>query len=283
MNTENNKNSHSTKETSHKLITLLIALIIIAILSIFLHYENSHLVITEYTYANSKIPIELDGFCIVQISDLHNAQFGKDNNKLISKIKNCNPDIIILTGDLVDGTTHTNISKALNFVELAVKICPVYYITGNHEYYLSENMRQKVLEGLENAGAIILFNEAEELAPGANLIGIDDNSLISNTLKYLVDDSQFNIALAHEPQYINRYADSKVDLIFCGHAHGGQFRLPIIGAVYAPDQGINPEYTEGTYIQDSTTMIVSRGIGNSAFPFRLFNDPEIVCVRLSKE
>lgn len=269
------------KDNRSTILKLLIALVVIILFCLFLNYENTHIVITEYVYQHELITEDMNGFCIVQISDLHNAVFGKNNSKLISKIKECNPDIIVLTGDFVDGSTHTNIKKALDFAQKITELCPVYYITGNHEYYLSENNRNELLSGLESTGVIIINNSQIALSERINLTGLDDNSLSTNTLQEYTSAANLDIVLAHEPQYIKRYSANGADLVLSGHAHGGQFRLPIIGAVFAPDQGINPEYTEGIYTQGNMKMIVSRGLGNSAFPFRLFNDPEIVCIRLS--
>lgn len=117
------------------------------------------------------------------------------------------------------------------------------------------------------------------------LVGLDDRHLADETLKSLIRDCDSNclsVVLAHEPQYIEDYSNAGADLVLSGHAHGGQFILPFIGAVVAPDQGLLPEYTEGRYDMNHTTMYVSRGLGNSVIPVRLFNRPEIVCIDLGK-
>lgn len=288
--TENKENLNEIKENNEitnkskaKLIALkiLIVIAVIALLTVFVYYNNTHLVITEYDYTNAKLPESIDGYCIVQISDLHNAKFGKDNEKLLEKIRICSPDIIVITGDMVDCSGHTNIPIALSFASAATDICPVYYITGNHEYYLSEEQRNTFLSGLMASGVIILNSESIELVEGVRLIGLDDNDLFHD-FSNLIATEEFNIVLAHEPQRIKNYASSNADLVFSGHAHGGQIRLPIIGGLAAPDQGFNPEYSEGLIHYNNTDMIISRGLGNSAFPFRIFNYPEIVCVRFTK-
>lgn len=277
------ENNEITNKSKSKLIALkiLIVIAVIALLTVFVYYNNTHLVITEYDYTNAKLPESIDGYCIVQISDLHNAKFGKDNEKLLEKIRICSPDIIVITGDMVDCSGHTNIPIALSFASAATDICPVYYITGNHEYYLSEEQRNTFLSGLMASGVIILNSESIELVEGVRLIGLDDNDLFHD-FSNLVATEEFNIVLAHEPQRIKNYASSNADLVFSGHAHGGQIRLPIIGGLAAPDQGFNPEYSEGLIHYNNTDMIISRGLGNSAFPFRIFNYPEIVCVRFTK-
>lgn len=277
---ENNEITNKSKSKLNAL-KILIVIAVIALLTVFVYYNNTHLVITEYDYTNAKLPESIDGYCIVQISDLHNAKFGKDNEKLLEKIRICSPDIIVITGDMVDCSGHTNIPIALSFASAATDICPVYYITGNHEYYLSEEQRNTFLSGLMASGVIILNSESIELVEGVRLIGLDDNDLFHD-FSNLIATEEFNIVLAHEPQRIKNYASSNADLVFSGHAHGGQIRLPIIGGLAAPDQGFNPEYSEGLIHYNNTDMIISRGLGNSAFPFRIFNYPEIVCVRFTK-
>lgn len=227
-------------------------LIIIALIPFFL-FQNKHLVITNYTYESDKLSPDLDGYRIVQISDLHNATFGKNNRKLLDAIKSCSPDMIVLTG--------------------------------NHEYWLTSTDRQQTLQGILSAGAINLDNLSVSITRGDSsflLVGLDDHHLSDETLKRLLtNQNELSIVLAHEPQYLQEYADAGADLVLSGHAHGGQFRLPFIGGLVAPDQGFLPEYTSGDYTIADTDMIVSRGLGNSIIPVRLFNYPEIVCVELS--
>lgn len=251
---------------------------------LFFMYQNKHLVVDNFIVQSEKISGDLDGFKIIQISDLHNVNFGRDNDKLLTLIKKQNPDIIVITGDMVD-SNHTNINRALEFAQKAQEICPTYYVTGNHEYWLDEKELDVLLSGLRTRGITILENECVNIEKGNSsciLAGLDDRNLSDNTLANILQDhkGEFTVVLAHEPQYIFNYSREKVDLVLSGHAHGGQFRLPIIGGVVAPDQGFNPQYTDGEYKINDTTMIVSRGLGNSIIPVRLFNYPEIVCVEL---
>lgn len=251
---------------------------------LFLEYQNKHLVVDNFIVQSEKISDDLNGFKIVQISDLHNANFGRDNDKLLTLIKIQNPDIVVITGDFVD-SNHTNINKALEFAQKVQEICPTYYITGNHEYWLDEKDLDILFSGLRARGITILENECVNIDKNNSsfiLVGLDDRNLSDNTLAKILQDhkGEFTVVLAHEPQYISNYSREKVDLVLSGHAHGGQFRLPLIGGVVAPDQGFNPQYTDGEYKINDTTMIVSRGLGNSIIPVRLFNYPEIVCVEL---
>lgn len=258
--------------------------IIVALLCFF-RYENYHLVVTEFTYVNESVENYPNVYRIVQISDLHNAVFGRNHRTLVDKITELAPDMVVITGDIVD-SNHTDIDAAIELVDQLAELYPVYYVTGNHEYWLDEGDRRRLFEEMEQAGAVLLFNEAVTVnASGGtfDLIGLDDKSLADDTLKALLsecDSETLNIVLAHEPQYIEKYAVTDADLVLCGHAHGGQFILPLIGPVVAPDQGLFPQYTSGAYRMEDMTMFVSRGIGNSIIPVRLFNDPEVVCIDL---
>ena len=251
---------------------------------LFLGYQNKHPVVDNFIVQSEKISGNLEGFKIVQISDLHNANFGRDNDELLTLIKNQNPDMAVITGDLVD-SNHTNINRALEFAQKVQEICPTYYVTGNHEYWLDEKDLDILLSGLRAGKITILENECVNIDKDNSsfiLVGLDDRNLSDNTLANILQNhkGEFTVVLAHEPQYISNYSGEKVDLVMSGHAHGGQFRLPFIGGVVAPDQGFNPQYTDGVYQINDTTMIVSRGLGNSIIPVRLFNYPEIVCVEL---
>lgn len=276
----NKKNIRSNRK---KYIKSAIILLIVIALLLFCSYQNRHLETTYYTYKAEQLGADLEGYRIVQISDLHNAKFGKNNQRLVDRIRECAPDMIVLTGDLVD-SNHTNVDRVVQFVNEIVKICPVYYVTGNHEYWLDTSEYEKLMDGVASAGVIILDDQVVEISRGDAkfwLVGLDDKSLADGTLEALLsDEKELTVVLAHEPQYFARYAGTGVDLVLSGHAHGGQFRLPFVGGIVAPDQGFLPEYTAGEYYMNGTEMIVSRGLGNSVIPVRLFNFPEIVCVDL---
>lgn len=277
------KKQKSRNTKKQKYIKLAITLSIVIVIILFCNFQNKHLETTHYTYAAEQLDADLEGYRIVQISDLHNAKFGKNNQKLVGRIRECEPDMIVLTGDLVD-SNHTNVDRAVQFVDEIVKICPVYYVTGNHEYWLEKSEYDELMDGLIGAGVVILDDQVVEISMGDakfRLVGLDDKSLADGTLEALLsDEKELTVVLAHEPQYFARYAGTGVDLVLSGHAHGGQFRLPFVGGIVAPDQEFLPEYTAGEYYMDGTEMIVSRGLGNSVIPARLFNYPVIVCVEL---
>lgn len=297
-------NSENIRSNRKKYIKSALVLLIVIALLLFCSYQNRHLETTYYTYKAEQLGADLEGYRIVQISDLHNVKFGENNQKLVDRIRECEPDMIVLTGDLVD-SNHTNVDRAVQFVDEIVKICPVYYVTGNHEYWLEKSEYDELMDGLVSAGVVILDNQVVEISRGDakfRLVGLDDRSLADGTLEALLSDEsirnnqaeqkeeiadnedsgekELTVVLAHEPQYLARYAGTGVDLVLSGHAHGGQFRLPFVGGIVAPDQGFLPEYTAGEYYMNGTEMIVSRGLGNSVIPVRLFNYPEIVCVDL---
>ena len=257
----------------------------ITVILIFFWYQNNHIVIDVYDYKSSKISGNTEKFSIVQISDLHNACFGKNNKNLVDDIESLEPDIIVITGDIVD-SNHTDIGVAIDFVRQMTERYPVYYVTGNHEYWLDEGQRRELFTGMEDAGAVILNNEKITIDVGTDsitLIGLDDGSLRGATLHSIMetcDKNELTVVLAHEPQYLDKYCDAGADLVLTGHAHGGQMILPFIGPLIAPDQGFFPTYTAGQFQKESTTMYISRGLGNSVIPVRLFNYPEIVCIEI---
>ena len=271
------------------LLVLAAALLLLAIWTL---WSNTALEVNEYTLISNRLPDAFDGFRIAQISDLHNAEFGANNATLLAMLREAAPDIIVITGDLVD-SYHTDIDIALRFTEKAAKIAPCYYVTGNHEARISEYPALKA--GLEAAGVVILENKRIELEQNGEtiaLIGVDDPSfqtdylmgdsaaVMSGVLQALTNDNTYTVLLSHRPELFDTYVESGVDLVFSGHAHGGQFRLPFIGGLVAPNQGLFPEYDSGLYTNGSTNMLVSRGIGNSIIPIRFNNPPEIIIVEL---
>lgn len=274
------------------IILVAVSIAFVAIV-IWIAWGNSALMVNEIKITNDKIPQSFEGFRIAQVSDLHNAELGKDNNKLIEKLNECEPDIIVLTGDLID-SNHTNLEVALSFAQQAVKIAPCYFVTGNHEAWVGSQY-EELRTSLENAGVTVLQDEAIELNYGdecIQLIGLNDpdfserdsflsESILETKLSQVNISNGFTILLSHRPEYFNVYQNKNIDLVLSGHAHGGQFRLPFLGGVIAPNQGFFPKYDAGIYTENGTTMIVSRGIGNSIIPVRINNRPEIVIIELN--
>lgn len=275
---------------------VLLFIVIISIgLFAFFKWQNNSITISEIVFKNDTIPESFKGYKILQISDLHNKEFGSKQNKILAKIEKINPDIIVITGDLID-SNNTNIDVAMDLIDGIINIAPIYYVSGNHEAWSGSynDLKSK----LENSGVVVLDNKKTEFFNDRNsidIIGLADTSFIeSNWLEYggnsetknllnkLTEDStNFKILLSHRPELFDIYSNSNVNLVFSGHAHGGQFRLPFIGGLIAPDQGFFPKLTEGIHTSNNTSMIISRGLGNSIVPVRIFNRPELIVVTLS--
>jgi len=277
-----------------KRVILIVTAVLLVVLCGWTIWGNTALKINEYEIMSNKIPEAFTGFRIAQVSDLHNAEFGEGNEKLIELLSQTDPDIIVITGDLID-SRHTDIEIALEFARQAIKLAPVYYVSGNHEARVREYEDLKM--GLAEAGVIVLEDQKVQImreGESISILGIDDPSfqedylfgdaasVTSSALSELQNESDgYTILLAHRPELFETYVDSGVDLVFSGHAHGGQFRLPFVGGLVAPNQGFFPEYDAGLFSEGSTTMIVSRGVGNSIIPIRFNNRPEIILVTLS--
>ena len=282
-------------KTKKKFIVLAAIVAILILLIIWIAYGNTDLEIYKYNVKSEDIPSEFDNFRIVQISDLHNTEFGENNEKLLLMLKQADADIIAITGDMID-SRNTDIDVAISFAQKAVNIAPVYYVNGNHESRVLGEY-EKLKQGLTDAGVTILENSSADITIGdeaITLIGINDptfcmefvdDTMEQNIAHQLVnvipDNDNYKVLLAHRPEYFDVYAGN-VDLVLSGHAHGGQFRIPFIGGLVAPGQGFFPEYYEGSHIKENTEMIVSRGIGNSIIPFRINNKPEIIVAELTK-
>ncbi|MCR4926002.1 MAG: metallophosphoesterase [Clostridiales bacterium] len=271
---------------------IIVAVILVIAVSLFCYEQNNRIVVTRYK-SNKKAK----GIKILQLSDLHSKQFGKFNTKLLNKVKNEQPDIIVFTGDLINDKGR-NIDKTMRFVSALSEIAPLYYVCGNHEHRL--DYFDKLIEKISKAGAIVLRDKIEDLTINGeeiNILGLDENQAsfknyserrkgnfkykdYSDTFKELAKKDGIKIVLTHYPENFAligecSYNQYDFDVMFAGHAHGGQFVLPFVGSVYSPGQGLFPKYAKGEY-GEKPKLIVSRGLGNSEFPLRLFNHPEIV-------
>jgi len=273
----------------HKVLIGILVLVVLFIM--YAWYENNTIVITKMDYVNDRIPNEFDGFIIAHISDLHNKEFGKGQKKLLKKLKNVNPDIIVITGDIIDRRTY-NLEVAIDFVSGAKDIAPIYYVSGNHE--ASSGKYGEISQGLTEHGVNVMDNVILDIKKDEKvikLVGIKDPIFLksdnitenSDLLKETTYFDDFTILLSHRPELINVYASYDIDLALVGHAHGGQINVPFVGPLYAPQQGFLPKYVSGRYKKNNTTMIVSRGLGNSLLPLRINNKPEIVMVTLKNK
>ena len=285
----------------YKIIFIFIGIFILMYL--YIKYNVNTLEVTKYVVENKKVPKEFDGYNIVQISDLHSKLFGENNKKLIQKIKSLNPDIVVVTGDLIDGENN-NYNVALDFRKEISKLYRVYYIIGNHEQkslikkYKDEY--KDYFNKLHQIDFVNLDNNKVEIVKGdsnINLYGLtvpyscykylfDNQETTSIDIDFLeeklgkVDREQFNILLAHTPFYFDEYEKWGADLTLCGHVHGGIVRLPLVGGLLSPDRKFFPKYDLGEYIKNKSTMIVSKGLGGSKVLIRVNCKPEIVNIKL---
>lgn len=269
-------------------------LILLAIVSCFLYWQNNSIVVSEHKYYSEKIPNAFENAKILHISDFHNKRFGKNQDNIVKKVKNESPTAIVITGDLID-RRRFDLKVAMLLIDQIVKIAPVYYVTGNHEAWSGkyEQVRFKLIE----AGVIFIADEVATLNIGEdsiNIFGIQENMESKGGLSKSSESAlkayskarninNFTILLAHRPELFKLYQEYAVEIVFSGHAHGGQIRLPFLGGVFAPDQGLFPKYHGGKYIENGVTLFLSRGMGNSLFPLRIFNRPEIIVVNLNHD
>lgn len=247
----------------------------LALCALTVWFNNSCIKKTRYKRAIEGAP----KLKIVHLSDLHGKSFGRKNIKLVKKVADEKPDFIAITGDIIHIYTPKNITVAAETVSALKEIAPVLYIAGNHEMRNKgyRNLRKILLE----AGATVLDDKSVEVCK-ITVTGLNGASLRNDKITKITPDVSPKILLAHEPQFFEKYMNAGYDLALCGHAHGGQWRIPFTGkGLYAPGQGAFPKYTSGVHERGESAMIISRGLGNSEFPLRLFNRPEIVVIEIN--
>lgn len=263
-------------------------------------WDNFRLTVTRYEAELADLPKSFDGYTIAQVSDLHNARFGKEQSKLIAAINAAEPDMIAITGDLFHTAKRKN---AFCFLEQEARIAPCYFVGGNHEQRFADYF-SAIRPRLESLGAIVLDDERTTITRGGDsisLIGLADPSFKRTIPPEQLTDEKLSrleqtgctIVLSHRPELFDVYARHNVSLVLTGHAHGGQVRFAHRG-LFAVHQGWFPKYTEGIFTKNITnstssdtishgkvcTMIVSRGLGNSTYYPKINNPPELVIVKL---
>lgn len=276
------------------LSALLIGLICLTLY--YLYRENHRIQVSRYKIRIPHTRNKLKGIKIVQLTDLHLPNGGASTDAIIETAKREKPHVIVLTGDLVHaGAKDFPTVELTHFVQGLDEVAPVYAVTGNHD--LGIGQMQKWTDVLESAGVKVLLNKSEWVPFGEEgfvLMGLAEEEELHpgnrSFLKHVrVPEGKENlprILLAHHPEFFEDYLKDTAkapDLIFSGHAHGGQVILPFTGGLFAPGQGVNPQYDFGVYpSQNDPTkrMVVSRGLGNSTFPLRINNRPEVVVVTL---
>lgn len=266
-----------------KKIIISINFILILFLALFVFFGLDHrLSTTCYEYSSEKIPKTFNGFSIVQISDLHLKNFGSHQSSLISAIEECRPDVIVMTGDIVD-EDHSDLTPLSDLLEGIYQLAPVYFVSGNHDLMPEASSQYEQMQDLfREYGVIDLDDQNAFIQIGASKICFTGSKWRSKYVSdYLSDADQdyFNILLYHGSDYFPSLASFGYDLILSGHAHGGIVRLPFIGGVFGNNGELFPEYDAGVFSLEQSTLISSRGLGDSHIP-RFYNRPELVCIKL---
>lgn len=264
--------------------------------------DNNSIEVLNYKICSSKIPKEFNNFKILQLSDLHSKNFGKENSKLISKVDEINPDIVAITGDMVnDDFDYSSFQCIINKL---IKKYKIYYIIGNHEQnVMVKNYSEfnNMIEGIKSSGVNILSNEKVNVNIGTeyiNLYGMHmDLKYYRNLIKkesrgidFTIKDMEeligrcnkerYNVLLSHNPIYFDTYSKWGADIVLTGHMHGGMIKLPFFGGVFSPEHKFFPKYYQGIYKNGNSIMNVNRGLGRGSFCIRLFNKPEISVITL---
>lgn len=279
------------------IVSIAIVLVFIGILMCFI----TKIDVTKYTISNEKIPEEFNGFKIVQLSDFHSQGYRDTTEKLISKVKDINPDIIVMTGDMVSWDME-DIEEVKILIKSLVEVYPIHYIDGNHEHLAEISRPGRYVafnEFMQELGVTTIKNDYVEIYKGnksINLYGINlpldgatglyvnrfqlEENYVEKTLSE-ANKEKFNILLAHTPTFIKQYSQWGADLVLSGHMHGGIVRIPFTNiGLLSPGRTIFPRYAAGKFKVNDTTMIVNRGIGTSSFKLRVFNNPEIAVITL---
>lgn len=283
------------------MIILIITLIILVAFSTFALISHFRLDITNYIIKNAKITRD---FKIVQLSDLHSREFRNDNKKIIDYIEKEKPDIIVMTGDMINAK-NGDIAYLEKFINSLKEICKIYYVMGNREFRYNEEEFNKLVNMLEKNSIKVLNNNSDTIKIAGseiNIYGLNYNNRniekyyefrrgsmynkkyeIKNKLEdvfSIIDKDKYNILLTHSPNAFKKYASFGFDLIISGHIHGGVIRLPFAGGLLSPNATFFPKYDAGLFFEEGSVMCVSRGMGYGSLPFRILNNPEIVVINL---
>ncbi|MDD6644540.1 MAG: metallophosphoesterase [Oscillospiraceae bacterium] len=287
------------KKHKAKAVLLCILSAIIIFFAVNIIVSNCILTYNEYTVETTKIKGQTN---FVAISDSEGRSFGENNSRLAEKVKDANPKFVMILGDMVDNDTG-DYSAVVDLCNTLTKDFPVYYALGNHELSFSESEQGMYLKNLKNAidntGATMLINEMTDFTTKdgdkITIAGLkrypffdydapnydnEENRLFQKYLKQ-EDESHFSILMCHYPEtYVWGFDKYNIDLMVCGHTHGGLFRIPFVGGVYAPEQGFMPKYSKGYYTNGNANMLISAGLNNSQNIPRLFNPLDVTVITL---
>lgn len=252
-----------------------------------IYFDTNFYKINRIVFQTDKLPIGSE-VIILQISDLHNKVFGNNNKQLIRTIKLLKADTIVITGDLIDRRTK-NLNNVFHFVkEITSFHNQVFFVTGNHEW--ANPLFEELLSGLRTRHVKILDHMSTQINVGESsiqMVGVDDYSISRGSINKalpITNNDQYTILLSHSPGVIQTKLVEDVDLILSGHTHGGQFRLPLIGALVVPDQGFFPKYDKGMYkIGDNKHLYIDSGLGTSRLPIRFLNQSQISMITITNK
>lgn len=274
-----------------KVVFIILAIMLLLCLaSIWISYN--WLTVSRFTVTSDKISVPLR---MLLISDLHDHCFSNSNEKLVEKIREQSPDLIIVDGDIINGDSE-NDDVAVELVRSLTEIAPVYYSLGNHEYYYVEAGHDDLQEDLEEAGAVVLNYQSVDVKVNGNSIRLgglyeygfdtsmqsaEENQKAISYLEEYVDTDRYLVMCAHRPEsfYPWDMADQwGIDLVLSGHLHGGQVIIPGIGGLYNPLDGFFPKYDYGQYKLGNSDMIITRGLGSNPKILPRFNNPPEIAV-----
>ena len=271
--------------------SFLMFLVIMGVIGALMYSWNFTLDVQEYELRFAHLPPSFDGYRIAVVSDLHAAEFGEENATLLEAVRDARPDIIALTGDITDDAKQ--VPAVLKTVQRLVQIAPVYYITGNHEW--ENGGVRELFAGLPEVGATVMRNDIIALERGGEaiyLVGLEDvngpvdmekpDSVFAR-LDAMAGEGAFNVTLVHRNMYLSSLSSLGADLILCGHAHGGLIRLPWTDGLIDHSLRLFPTHTNGVYTEGTTSMLVSRGVGNHTGIPRVMNKPHIPVAILKRE
>jgi len=292
-----------------KLMMLVVGIVVLAI---FCYEQNNLLKTTRITVYSKNLPKAFEGMRVVHLSDLHGKVFGANQSTLVKKIKAEKPDLIVFTGDMVDKRDFDEKPGLVLMRELKT-VAPVYFVLGNHEAWanhwdeLKAQLKNEDVTVLENEGVVLTRGDSsiwvfgmsdpkskagqKEKLYAQKVLSIGEKAF--EKAKRSIDEKnqgaadmkslEYKLLLSHRPELFPFYKEYGYDMIFSGHTHGGQVRLPLVGGIVAPSQGLFPKYYAGLYTDGNSNMVISCGLGNSIIPQRLFNRPELVVVTLKNE
>lgn len=280
----------------HRFVKYFVIVIIICVLvfCVDLLLSQKYISITSYICENNKIK---QNFKIAHLTDLHNYQFGSKNQRLISKVKAEAPDVIFMTGDMLNADEERP-EIMTDLIRQLVLIAPVYASLGNHELeYMQLYGNRDLIAQMEETGAVVLDKEyldmeinGQEVRLGGvygYVLSPDDKEDPEQTfMKEFQDTDRFKILLSHVPEGLLLWKSMEhwdVDLVFSGHVHGGQVRIPFVGGLYDPEEGYFPTYTKGMFECGNGTMVLSAGLGSSRGVPRVNNLPELVVCEVKGE